>query len=756
MDDIFRQTRLNGKLKLVDTSTQDIVNNKRKKHVHQKDPYYQREAEKYANPIASREYILQVLEDFGKPMSQTTLFNTLKVKSPSEEEALTFRLKAMLRDGQIMQDRRGRLCLFEKVNLKRGTIQAHPDGFGFFIPSDDSEDMLLSPKEMRAVMHGDEVLAYTIGVDRRGRPEGKINEILTRANKNVVGRFHVEQGIGFVTPDSKQLTQNISIPHDKTNQAQSGQIVLVEILTYPTQRTPAIGQIVHILGEHMAPGMEINIALLAHKIPTEWPEDVKQDMGQIVLHVEEKDLIGRADLRTLPFVTIDGEDAKDFDDAVCCVVKPKDGFQLYVAIADVSHYVGVDTSLDKEAALRGNSVYFPGQVIPMLPEALSNGICSLNPNVDRLCMIMEMSISSDGKITRSKVYRGVIHSQARLTYTQVNDWLQQGHATNDYQHLWGNLDALNQLYRTLLKARNIRGAMDFDSTETRIIFNDKRKIEKIIPLVRNDAHRLIEECMLAANIATAKFLQKAGIPTLYRTHAPPEADKITALREFLGELGLKLSGGMEPTPKDYQKTIQHLGDRPEKHLVEMVMLRSLKQAHYTAENEGHFGLAYPVYTHFTSPIRRYPDLLIHRAIGHVIDNQDPSTFCYSEKDMEQLGKHCSMTERRADDATRDVVAWLKCEYMQDKLGQRFEGRISAVTSFGVFVELNDVYVEGLVHITSLKNDYYVYDAVKHRLVGEKRGQRYRLGDKMTVLVARVDLDERKIDFDPIFDEPSHD
>jgi ribonuclease R len=732
------------------------VNKKGKKHVRQNDPYHQREAEKYPNPVASREYILQVLQDFGRPMSQSALFNALQVDSPAKEEALTFRIKAMVVQVHITNIRLNRLCLFEKTNLKKGTIQAHPDGFGFFIPSDQTEDMILSAKEMRAVMHGDEVLAYALGADRRGRLEGKIHEVLTHANKNVVGRFHLEQGIGFVTPDSKQLTQNISIPHDKINQAKEGQIVLVEIVAYPTSRTPAVGQIVHILGEHMAPGMEINIALLAHKIPTEWPENVKKEMTQIPLHVSAEEITGRADLRTLTFVTIDGEDAKDFDDAVCCIQTPKGGFQLYVAIADVSHYVAIDSALDQEAALRGNSVYFPGQVIPMLPEALSNGICSLNPHVDRLCMVMEMNISPTGKITRSKVYRGVIHSQARLTYTQVSAWLEQGATPNEYGHIHENLKALNALYQVLLKARVARGAMDFDSTETRIIFNEQRKIEKIIPLVRNDAHRLIEECMLAANIATARFLEKSGISTLYRTHAPPEPEKITALRAFLGELGLKLSGGERPGPKDFQKTIAELGDRPEKHLVEMVMLRSLKQAHYTPENDGHFGLAYSVYTHFTSPIRRYPDLLIHRAIGHIIDNHDIASFRYSEKNMDHLGKHCSMTERRADEATREVVTWLKCEYMQDKLGQRFDGRISAVTSFGVFVELDKVYVEGLVHITSLKNDYYIYDAVKHRLIGEKRGQRYCLGDKMTVLVARVDLDERKIDFEPIFDENTHD
>ncbi len=728
------------------------MNKKRKKPVHKKDPYYQREAQKYENPIPSREYILEVIEHFGQPMSEAALLNALKIKKPTQKEALGFRLKAMLRDGQMMQDRRGRFCLFEKINLKRGTIQAHPDGFGFFIPEDESEDMLLSAKQMRMVMHGDQVLAYCVGIDKRGRLEGKIHEVLVHANKNVVGRFYLQGDIGFVTPDSKQLTQPISIPKDKMNQAKDGQIVLVEIIAYPSAHISAVGQIVHILGEHMAPGMEIQIALLAHKIPNEWPQIILEQVTHIPLQVTSKEIEGRTDLRQLPFVTIDGEDAKDFDDAVYCVSKPNGGFHLYVAIADVSHYVAPGSPLDQEAALRGNSVYFPGQVVPMLPEALSNGICSLNPKVDRLCMIMEMSLSSTGKITRSNVYRGVIHSQARLTYSQVHAWLESGETPEEYAHLWPHLDALNSAYRTLLKARISRGAMDFDSTETRIIFNQKRKIEKIIPLMRNDAHRLIEECMLAANVATAKFLQKAKIPTLYRTHAPPESEKITALRDFLGEFGLTLSGGEKPSPKDYQNTIRRLDNRPEKHLVETVMLRSLKQAHYTVENEGHFGLAYPIYTHFTSPIRRYPDLLIHRAIGHILDHQEPSTFHYSEKEMEHLGKHCSMTERRADDATREVVSWLKCEYMQDKLGERFEGRISAVTSFGVFVELDEVYVEGLVHITSLKNDYYIYDAAKHRLVGERRGQRYRLGDRMSVIVARVDLDERKIDFDPIVNE----
>ncbi|HGE4920295.1 TPA: ribonuclease R [Legionella pneumophila] len=717
-----------------------------------KDPFYKREREKYAEPIPSREYIMEILDEYGRPMSRSKLFDKLDLSSESQQESLGFRLKAMLRDGQIMQDRRGRFCLLQKINLLRGTVQGHPDGFGFFIPDDGSEDMVLSAKEMRAVMHGDLVLAYQSGLDRRGRPEAKIHEVLEHANTTVVGRFFTDHGVNFVIPDSKRLTQDISIPQEFIGEAKNGQIVLVELIAYPNKRSQAIGRVIHILGEHMAPGMEIQVAIHAHGIPFEWPDDVLAEVGKIPQQISEEQLKGRTDLRNLPFVTIDGEDAKDFDDAVYCYKKPKGGFQLYVAIADVSHYVAKDSALDQEAARRGNSVYFPGKVVPMLPEALSNGVCSLNPHVDRLCMVAELSITQEGKISRSRFYRAVIHSHARLTYTSVGAWLEQGKADEKHQTLWPMLESLYDLYHVLLDTRRLRGAMDFETTETRIEFDENKKIKCIVPVIRNDAHKLIEECMLAANVATARFLEKAEIPTLYRVHAAPEEDKITALRQFLGELGLSLGGGRKPGPKDFQRTMNMIGDRPEKHLIETVMLRSLKQAQYVESNEGHFGLAYSAYTHFTSPIRRFPDLLIHRAIGHLLDNHPVYEFEYSHEDMNRLGKHSSMTERRADEATREVITWLKCEYMQDKLGQVFKGRISAVTSFGIFVELDEIYVEGLVHVTSLKNDYYTFDSAKHRLIGARGGQVYRLGDKMTVLVARVDLNERKIDFEPVEDE----
>lgn len=712
------------------------------------DPFYQREREKYAKPIASREHILDTLQSLKRPATKKQLLKALHYTKPAEEEALTFRLRAMIRDGQIIQDRRGRFCLIDKLTLIRGRIIAHPDGFGFFAPDKvehkKSQDYVVSPREMKHVMHGDIVLAYEVGLDRRGRPECKIHQVLKHANPSVVGRLICEGDIYYVAPDNKRITQDILVTKEDSLNAKHGQIVLVSLLSYPSAHSNPTGKITKILGDHLAPGMEIQVATLAHNIPFEWPEEVKAAVASMPDCVTEDDIGKRADLRALPFVTIDGEDAKDFDDAVYCEKRPKGGFRLWVAIADVSHYVPTDSALDIEAAKRGNSVYFPEHVIPMLPEALSNGLCSLKPKVDRLCLVMEMAISDDGEIQRSRVYRGVIHSKARLTYNKVASWFEK--EPND-EPLWPHIKELYALYKVLLNTRKKRGAMDFDTTETRIVFDENRKIQAIIPVVRNDAHKLIEECMLAANVSAARFLKRHKIPTLYRVHPPPEEDKITALRQFLGEFGLTLTGGKTPTPKDFQKTLNAIGDKPERHLIETVMLRSLKQAQYVESNHGHFGLAYSAYTHFTSPIRRYPDLLIHRAIGHIIDNQKVSEFGYDEAKMSDLGKHCSTTERRADDATRDVVSWLKCEYMQSKLGQVFQGKISSVAGFGIFVELDDVYVEGLVHITSLKGDYYAFDAVKHRLVGERTGTTYRLGDTLRVLVASVNLDDRKIDFE---------
>jgi len=716
--------------------------------INKKDPFAAREALNYDNPIPSREFIMQYLEELGRPASKDHIIRAFKLKTEDEKEAMRRRLVAMMRDGQLMCNRRGSYGLVDKMDLIRGRVIGHPDGYGFVVPDTGGKDLFLSDRQMRQVFHGDRVLVRERGLDRRGRREAIIVEVLERNTERMVGRLINEGGVAFVIPDNKHITQDILIPPHQCNGAKDGQIVVVEIVAPPTMRTQAIGRIAEVLGEHMAPGMEIEIALRAHNLPHVWPDEVLEEIQDFKAEVLEEDKQGRTDLRHLPFVTIDGEDARDFDDAVYCKPKAKGGWQLYVAIADVSHYVKPATALDEEAANRGNSVYFPSQVIPMLPEILSNGLCSLNPKVDRLCMVCEMSITAKGKLTRYRFYKAVMHSKARLTYTKVASLIAKDNPNllQQYGELLPQIEALYGLYCTLLKTRQERGALDFATIETKIVFGKDRKIKKIVPLVRNEAHRLIEECMLLANVATARFLEDHEIPALYRVHAAPKEEKSAELRQFLAEFGLDLKGGKQPKPKDFAMVLDRVGERAESHLIRMVMLRSLKQAIYSPKNDGHFGLAYPAYTHFTSPIRRYPDLLVHRAITYLLEHKPLAEFHYTQNSMEKMGDHCSMTERRADDATRDVISWLKCEYMQDKVGEEFNGVISSVTSFGVFVELEEVYVEGLVHITDLHNDYYHFDAIRHQLVGKRTGVNYRMGQKLRVRVARVDLDERKIDF----------
>jgi len=713
-----------------------------------KDPHAEREALKYEHPIASREYILSLLEKMGVPMRLDEVASQLQIKDETQRHALHRRLRAMERDGQILFNRRKQYCLASKMDLITGRVIGHPNGFGFLVPDKGGDDLYLSSREMHALMHGDRAVVREIGLDPRGRREGALVEVLERALKHVVGRLFIESGMGFVVADNKRIHQDILVSTDDLAGAKHGQIVSIEIIEYPTRHRQAIGKVVEILGDHMAPGMEIDIAIRSYDLPQEWPAEVENEIKNYRETVSEQDKKGREDLRHLPLVTIDGEDARDFDDAVYCEPQGK-GWKLIVAIADVSHYVKPGSALDREANNRGNSVYFPERVIPMLPEILSNGLCSLKPKVDRLCMACEMSISPTGQLKKYRFFPAVMHSHERLTYTKVAAMLVDGdpQLRKQYESLLTPLENLYTLYKLLLKARNKRGAIEFDTTETRIIFGADRKIERIVPVVRNDAHRLIEECMLMANVATAEFLEKNKIEALYRNHEPPSAEKLTELREFLSELGLNLGGGSEPEPKHYTKLLENIRDRHDAHLIETVLLRSLKQAMYGPDNAGHFGLAYEAYAHFTSPIRRYPDLLVHRAIRHVLSGKKPVLFQYSLDDMQLLGDHCSMTERRADEATRDAIDWLKCEYMLDKLGQEYEGVITSVTNFGIFVELSEIFVEGLVHVTSLKHDYYHYDPVHHRLIGERMGRMYRLGDPIKVIVARVDLEEKKIDFE---------
>jgi len=738
------------------------------------DPYAAREAEKYDKPIPSREFILELLNDSVGPLSHRELCEALDISDDDGIEALRRRLGAMVRDGQLASNRRGGYGTLDKMSLLKGRVIGHPDGFGF-VATGEPQDVYLSSRQMRRVFDGDEVLVRISGYDNRGRPEGSIVEVVSHNTSKLVGRYFVESGVYFVRPDNPRIGQDIIIPPDQAGGAQSGQMVVVAITSQPSRQQLPMGRIAQVLGEYRAPGMEIQLSLHNYNIPHEWPAELDAELGTIADEVEEADRNGRMDLRDLPFVTIDGEDAKDFDDAVYCEPlkkggwrRLKGGWRLLVAIADVSHYVRPGSALDSEAWKRGTSVYFPGQVVPMLPEKLSNGLCSLNPGVDRLCMVCEMTVLPSGEVKDFRFFEAIMHSRARLTYTQVAGMIaqrddQQSVVRNQFKDVVEHIDHLHDLYLALRGAREQRGAIDFESGETRILFDEQRKIEQIIPQVRTTAHMLIEECMLAANVCSATLLGKCKIPALYRVHNGPGEEKLERLREFLAELGLGLGGGASPTPMDFQKVLEQVAGRPDAHVIQQVMLRSMSRAEYQPANEGHFGLNYEAYTHFTSPIRRYPDLLVHRAIRSLLRTKKRSrhllrvegatplstaeSYPYDSAWMEKAGEHASFTERRADEATRDVENWLKCEYLLDKVGEEFTGVVASVVGFGLFVELEDLFVEGLIHVTGLPKDYYYFEAAHHRLVGERTRKVFRLGDRVRVRVTRVDLEERKVDFE---------
>jgi ribonuclease R len=718
---------------------------KRSKALRYADPHLEREREKYENPLPSREFILQVLADAGQPMAPAALGDMLGIFE-EEGDAFSRRLQAMGREGQVMINRKGALCVAEKLELVAGTVQGHPEGYGFFVPDGEGEDMFLSPGEMSKVMHGDRVMARQVGIDRRGRAEGAVVEVLERRTQELVGRFVLEHGIALVSASDRRISHDILIPAEGRAGAKPGQIVVVRLLQQPSRNAAPIGHITEVLGDSTDPGMEIEIAVRKHQMPHEFSAEALAQAEAIGDAVGKRDIRGRVNLRDLPLVTIDGETARDFDDAVYCEVQGK-GFKLYVAIADVSHYVRPGDALDVEAEERGNSVYFPRRVIPMLPEALSNGICSLNPSVDRLCMVCEMDIGPKGDIIKYAFHPAVMHSKARLTYNEV--WAALSDPASDAAKrlapLLPHLQALERLFQVLLKARERRGAIDFETIETRMEFGDDGKIKDIVRVERNNAHRIIEECMLAANVCASDFLQAHEHPALYRVHEGPTEEKLTRLREFLAEFGLQLGGGDDPHAKDYAKLLASLGGRPDRELLQTVMLRSLQQAQYSPEpNKGHFGLAYESYTHFTSPIRRYPDLVVHRAIRAVLAGDR-----LRSRDLVELGRHCSQTERRADEASRDVESWLKCYYMRDRVNEVFDGTVSGVASFGIFVALDAVYVEGMVHVSELGEDYFKFDAARHQMLGERTAKRYRLGDRLRVKLVRVDLERSRLDFVPV-------
>jgi ribonuclease R len=731
----------------------------------------------YPYSIPSREEILGVLRKASDPQTLSSIADALSVKE-SELDGLTRRLAAMERDGQIKPDRKGRIQLANTANFIEGRVSCHRDGYGFLLP-DEGDDVFLPEKEMQKVLHGDRVQVRVIGLDRRGRPEGTIVEVLARANTHVIGRLVHENGVWLVVPEDKRIAHDILLAV-APGKAKAGQVVSVELTEQPSRYSQPIGKIAEVLGEIDDPGMEIEIAVRKYGVPHEFSEAAKAAASKLPSEVKPADLEDRVDLRDIPMVTIDGEDARDFDDAVYCEpvkIGRGTGFRLIVAIADVSHYVKPNDALDVDALERSTSVYFPRRVIPMLPEKLSNGLCSLNPDVDRLTMVCDAVISAKGDIQAYQFYPAVIHSAARLTYTEVAAVLgnTRGPEATRRAALLPHLQNLYDLFQVLLQSRRVRGAIDFETTETYIVCNAAGKIEQILPRTRNDAHKLIEECMLAANVCAADFMERNKHHGMFRIHAGPTEQKLNQLRTFLKQLGLSLGGSGSPAASDYAELMEKIKLRPDAIMLQTMLLRSMQQAVYSPDNIGHFGLSYDAYAHFTSPIRRYPDLLTHRVIKAILQGKryhpkdietenlntqlSPAARKMQAKDRaagkkksegdvaiwEALGIHCSANERRADEASRDVEAWLKCYFVRDKLGEEFTGTISGVAAFGIFVQLDALFIEGMVHVTDLGSDFFQFDEARHELRGERTGMRYQLTDRVTVQVSRVDLDARRID-----------
>ena len=701
------------------------------------DPHYLREAEKYESPIPSREHILSFIQK--RPKSKRQLFELLSIED-EQKKAFERRLRAMVRDKQLSCNKNGVYRPFSNRGLISGTVIANPKGFGFVSLDKGGKDLRLSSQQMKLVFHGDKVKVRLLN----RKLDAEIVQV-TQTVKTLVGRLHINQDECYVVVDDRRIKHEIDIV-ELIEGCADNQVVVVEVLNSPTLEKNASGRITSIIGNYLDEGVEVDSAIHRHEIPAIFGDKALEESAKLPNKVLTKDKKGRVDITHLELVTIDGEDSRDFDDAVYAIPS-KNGWKLMVAIADVSHYVKEGSQLDAESLERGNSVYFPHRVVPMLPESISNGLCSLNPEVERLCMVCEMEIDSLGSLLEYKFYSAVMLSHARLTYTEVNEMLEnkKSKLRKKYKKIENNIDFLYGLYQTLRISRQKRGVMDFDRIESQILFDDQGKIENIVARKRNDAHRLIEECMLMANQAAAKYLQKENEDFLYRVHPKPTQEKVEITRQFLTAIDLRLDGGLEPDSSDFAKLLKKASGREDENIIKTVVLRTMKQATYTPNNEGHFGLAFEDYAHFTSPIRRYPDLLVHRAIKRALSNKHRER---SNK-MVELGAHLSMTERRADDASRDVEQWLKCEYMRDKVGESFNGVISGVAGFGLFVELTEIFVEGLISVRDLKEDYFIYDDVHHQLKGQRGGRIYRLGDLIKVKVASVNLDDRKIEFVPV-------
>ncbi len=583
----------------------------------------------YKHPIPGPNDLIDFLTETGKPLKADAILKAFDLKGQRMRSLLVEKLNAMVRAGQIIENRRGEYCLTAKLDLVTGTVSGHRDGFGFVVRDDDqTEDVYLSAREMRPLFDGDRVAIRVKGMDRRGRAEGQLVDVLERGTQQVAGQFIRERGIGLVIPDNSRISHRILIPKDESGGAKHGQMVVVEILDYPTYVEQATGRVVEIIGTPGEKGIATDIAIHSHAIPYKWPDTVREQVQDFGTEVPESSMDGRTELRNVDLITIDGADARDFDDAVYCM-KVENGWRLLVAIADVANYVSIGSALDQEAIVRGTSVYFPDRVVPMLPEVLSNGLCSLNPKVDRLCMVCDMEVSSSGKVSKATFFEGVMKSKARLTYSQVGDFLSGASKTSVPSELQASVRDLHDLYKAFAKQRRHRGAIEIDLPQTKFKLNDDGEIDRIEVVPRNDAHRLIEECMIAANVEAAKFLKKHRIPGLYRVHPKPDTDKFNDLRLYLISLGLKVPHPDHVEPRHFTQLIEQVKDRPDSAAITMAMLRSLTHAEYSPVNVGHFGLALGSYAHFTSPIRRYPDLLVHRAIRHIIRGGKPGKYDYA-------------------------------------------------------------------------------------------------------------------------------
>jgi ribonuclease R len=713
-----------------------------------------RSADDSGTLVPSRSITISVLTEQGRPMSFDELTQKFDLKSKVERSAYFGRLDRMAERGLLLRDRRKRYSLPKKMDLVVGKVLGHAKGFGFVIPDDGGDDLYLHPNQMRRVLHNDKVLAVVSRIDSRGRKEGKIVEAIVDLDREILGHYFEEGGVHFVDPDDARYGREIVINANAINGATPGEVVAVKITKHPIEHRHVVGEIIEILGKQFEPGMETDIAIRKYELPHRWPEEVENQLKGMHRELAAANYKAdadttRKDIRQLPLVTIDGSDARDFDDAVYAE-NTKTGWRLVVAIADVSHYVQPNSALDTEAYQRGTSVYFPNRVIPMLPEQLSNGICSLKPDEDRNCMVCDMRFAPDGRLESYQFYSAVMFSHARLTYQEMATIVvdRDKSARNNWGKICTHLDDLYRFYSVLVTQRKKRRTIDFDFPEPLFIFNDEQKIERVERRGRNDAHRIIEECMLAANVCAAKFIEsKSRKGGIYRVHEGPDDESLADLRAFLSGFGLQLGGGDSPTAEHYADVLEALEAQHDlAPLIQIVLLRSLKQAVYSAEPLGHFALNYEQYTHFTSPIRRYPDLVVHRLIKQIVGARGSQFYGPKGETLGSIGEHTSTTERRADEATRDVARWLKAEFMQAYVGEEFDGQISGVKEFGIFVELSEFFVDGLVHVTMLGNDYFHYDPKHFLMTGERTGVKFRLGGKVRVKVLRSDIDTGKIDF----------